>query len=66
MWDYTGLTVTGLYLDEIEVIGKVESSRVSYGGTVKHTVVLNEPVMVYGSNRDRVILDMSQIVKVSS
>lgn len=66
MWDYTGLVVSGLYMDEIPVRGKVELSRVAYGGGVKHTVVLDEPITVYGALRDRVILEMKQILNVRS
>lgn len=61
MWNYEGLTVTGKYLGEIAVTGVVELSRVAYGGRVKHTVVLPEPIMVYGAERDRVILDMAEV-----
>ena len=39
-------------------------SRVAYGGRVKHTVVLDEPLIVYGAERDRVILDMADIISV--
>lgn len=66
MWDYTGLVVSGLYLNEIPVSGKVELSRVAYGGGVKHHVVLDEPVNVYGVLRDRVILEMKQVLSVKS
>lgn len=64
MWNYEGMTVTGKYLGEFPVSGVVELSRVAYGGRVKHTVVLNEPIMVYGAERDRVILDMAEIEQV--
>lgn len=68
MWDYTGLTVTGLYLNDVKVTGKVESSRVAYGGTVKHTVVLDEPVVLPWRKEpaDRLILDMKDILQVRS
>ena len=66
MWDYEGLKVSGMYMDEFPVTGLVESSRVAYGGHVKHLLVLDEPIMVYGAMRDRVILDMSNILTVSS
>ena len=64
MWNYEGLTVTGTYLGEFYVTGYVIMSRVAYGGRVKHTVVLDEPLMVYGAERDRVILDMADIISV--
>lgn len=64
MWNYEGMTVTGKYLGEIMVTGKVELSRVAYGGDVKHTVVMEEPISVYGNMRHRVILDHCEIIKV--
>lgn len=63
-WDYTGLKVTGNYMGEFPVSGRVESSRVAYGGEVKHTVVLDEPIAVYGAIRDRVILEMPYVVSI--
>ena len=35
-WNLEGLRIEGFYLNEVKVIGKVESSRVKYGGTVDH------------------------------
>lgn len=64
MWNYEGMTVTGKYLGEFPVSGVVELSRVAYGGRVKHTIVLTEPIVVYGAERDRVILDMAEIEQV--
>lgn len=66
MWNLQGLRVTGLYLNEIQVAGKVELSRVAYGGKIKHTVVLDKPVDVYGSVRDRVIVDHEAVKLVYS
>jgi hypothetical protein len=63
-WDYTGLRVTGKYMGEFAISGLVESSRVAYGGEVKHTVVLDEPITVYGALRERVILEMPYVVSV--
>ena len=51
-------------MDEFPVCGVVELSRVAYGGGVKHTVVLKEPIMVYGVERDRVILNHNEIKRV--
>lgn len=64
-WNYEGLTVTGNYLD-FEVTGKVELSRVAYGGEVKHTVVLDEPICLPWRSglTDRVILSMKDIKQV--
>jgi hypothetical protein len=64
MWNYEGMNVTGTYLNQFHVKGYVIMSRVAYGGRVKHTVVLDNPINVYGAERDRVILDMSDIITV--
>jgi hypothetical protein len=64
-WDLTGLRIHGHYLD-LDVAGIVESSRVAYGGSIKHTVVLDEPLNVYGTVRDRVIVNHELIDEVSS
>jgi hypothetical protein len=64
MWNYEGLSITGTYLGDHFIKGYVILSRVAYGGRVVHTVVLDEPIQVYGTERDRVILDMSEILTV--
>jgi hypothetical protein len=66
MWNLEGLRVWGMYQDEFPVSGKVELSRVKYGGGVQHTVVLDESVNVYGAVRDRVLLDHKNVVRVAS
>lgn len=66
MWDLSGQNVRGLYLDAFEVSGQVVRSRVSYGGQVQHTVVLDRPLHIYGADRDRVILDQDQVRQVAS
>jgi hypothetical protein len=55
-WDLEGLTVSGLYLGSIPVKGKVDLSRVEYGGEVSHHVQLESPINIYGEMRERVIL----------
>ena len=64
-WNLEGLTVTGKYMD-YEVTGKVELSRVAYGGRVKHTVVLDEPIQLPWRSEltERVILDMAEVERV--
>lgn len=68
MWNYEGLTVTGKYLGEIPISGRVESSRVAYGGRVKHTIVLDKPIKFRWRNEpsDRVILDHEFVETVKS
>jgi hypothetical protein len=55
-WCLEGLTVTGLYLGSIPVKGKVDLSRVEYGGAVSHHVQLEPQIEIYGEMRERVIL----------
>ena len=66
VWNLEGRTVTGNYMGEIPVEGVVTLSRVTYGGGINHHVDLNVPIDVYGAKRDSVILDHSEIRKVSS
>jgi len=65
-WCLEGLTVTGLYLDLFPVKGRVELSRVQYGGEVSHHIQLEKPINVYGAFRDRVILMHKDIETVSN
>jgi hypothetical protein len=66
-WNLEGLHVTGLYMDEFPVAGLVTLSRVKYGGDVQHTVVLDEPINIYGIHvRERVLLDHKNVTRVQS
>lgn len=64
MWNLEGMWVDGVYLGEFEVYGRVELSRVKYGGGVVHTVVLSQPIEVYGALRESVLLDHESILRV--
>lgn len=67
IWDLTGLSIEGLYLETYKVKGKVESSRVAYGGRIKHTVVCDPPVMltpIRNEPADRLIIDDEAISRV--
>lgn len=55
-WDHTGWRAEGRYLDRFPFSGKIESSRVAYGGRVKHTIVLDAPLQVFGALRDRILM----------
>lgn len=67
MWNFEGMTVSGNYYG-IPVSGKVEMSRVAYGGGVKHTVVLDTPIQLKWRTEKttRVILNHSEITQVKS
>lgn len=64
MWNLDGMTVTANYMGEFPITGKVRLSRVKYGGVVSHHIDLDSPIEVYGSIRESVIIDHSDIVKV--
>ena len=63
-WDLTGMTVWARYLDEYDVYGRVESSRVKYGRVIQHTVVLAEPTVIYGQLRERVLIEHKYVTRV--
>ena len=64
MWNLEGMRVVGSYMGQIPVTGKVELSRVQYGGEVSHHIALDTPVEVYGAVRDRVILEHKFVNRV--
>ena len=64
-WQLEGFRVNGRYMNQFDVSGVVELSRVKYGGTISHHVVLDQPITVYGAVRDRVILEHKEISKIS-
>jgi hypothetical protein len=55
-WDLEGKRISGLYMGLFPYSGVVESSRVKYGGAVQHTVVVDKPIYVYNTLRDRVLV----------
>jgi hypothetical protein len=63
-WDLTGMRVKGNYLGSYPVEGVVRLSRVKYGGTVSHHVVLDQPVYMFGEQREAVILEHSSVTQV--
>ena len=64
MWNLENCRVTGNYMGIAPVAGMVTESRVKYGGSVSHTVELDEPITVFGAVRDRVILDNWEVEKI--
>ena len=65
-WNLEGLHVTGMYIGVFPISGRVESSRVKYGGGIQHTVVLDKSITVYNATRDRVPLDHENVNYVRS
>jgi hypothetical protein len=65
-WNLEGLRINGLYMGMFPISGKVDISRVKYGGEVSHHVVLDEPIKVYGAMRERVILEHKFVNRILS
>jgi hypothetical protein len=63
-WNLEGKRVNGLYLGLFPYVGTVKSSRVKYGGKVEHTVVIDEPIKVYGALRDRILVGVTEINRI--
>ena len=66
-WNLEGEQVEGLYLGDILITGRVEISRVQYGGEVSHHVALANPLTLYGNTRaagERVIIEHKNITRV--
>lgn len=62
-----GSRIRANYLGDI-VTGRVESSRVAYGGYVQHTVVLDRPVKLRWRNRDeltcRLLINDKEVLEI--
>ena len=56
-WNKEGQQVAGMYLGAYAVSGVVTESRVRYGGTVQHTVKLDQPMEVFGRSAKVLLLD---------
>jgi hypothetical protein len=64
-WVLEGQRVRGTYHNGFEIEGTVSLSRVCYGGAVQHTVELDEPIMVYGAPRERLLFYSEDIEVVN-
>ena len=67
-WNLENLVVEGLYMGDPEfpICGKVNLSRVMYGGRVSHHITLDQPITVFGAIRDSVIVEHQYISRVCS
>lgn len=63
-WNLEGQTVCARYLDLHSVKGRVELSRVAFGGRVHHTLVLDKPLNLFGTTRDRVIVEHQNVNQI--
>ena len=61
MWNLENMYVSGKYMGEFPIIGKVRLTRVKYGGGISHHIDLIKPMEIYGSIRESVILNHSEI-----
>ena len=61
-WNLEGQRVAGVYLGAYTVEGTVIWSRVKYGGMVQHTVQLDQPLELFGNQRDSVLLDHNELI----
>jgi hypothetical protein len=60
-WHIEGARVEGRYMGVYPFTGTVVESRVCYGGQVKHTVELDEPIFVFGTKRELIMVLDDQI-----
>jgi hypothetical protein len=63
-WDLTGERINGMYMGLWPYAGLVTESRVKYGGTVQHTVQLDEPIKAYGTVRDVVLVTDKEVNRI--
>jgi hypothetical protein len=61
-WNKDGSTIKALYLSEYLVTGVVTESRVRYGGSVSYHIDLVDPLYIFGSVREEVIIDENQVI----
>jgi len=63
-WNLEGLRINGLYMGLFPYSGLVINSRVKFGGEVQHTVLIDEPIRVYGEDRDMILVGKSEVNRI--
>jgi hypothetical protein len=63
-WNLESKRVTGMYLGMFPYTGSVTESRVKYGGQVQHTVLVDQPIEVFGAIRNIVTVSSTEISKI--
>jgi hypothetical protein len=63
-WNLEGKKVTGLYLNMFSIKGVITESRVKYGGKVSNTILLDNPIIVFGAEREVVLMDSEELTVV--
>ena len=56
-----GQRVIGMYMGDYVVSGTVRLSRVKYGSGMAHHVTLDNPITIFGTVRDSIMLDETEI-----
>lgn len=63
-WNLEGKRINGLYMGLFPYSGLVTESRVKYGGSVQHTVKVDEPFKVYGAVRNTVLVGTDEVNRI--
>lgn len=63
-WNLEGKLIKARYMDIVDVEGVVLESRVKYGGKVQHTVSLDFPIKLFGTERDRLLIDGENVLEI--
>ena len=60
-----GQRIVAVYMQSYTVIGNVTESRIRYGGVMQHTIMLDEPVEVFGRTADNLFIDEHDILSIA-
>ena len=63
-WNLEGLRINGLYMGLFPYSGLVLHSRVKFGGEVQHTVLIDEPIRVYGEDREMILVSKGEVNRI--
>ena len=63
-WNLEGLRINGLYMGLFPYSGLVLNSRVKFGGEVQHTVLIDEPIRVYGEDREMILVGKGEVNRI--
>jgi len=63
-WNLEGLRINGLYMRLFPYSGLVLNSRVKFGGEVQHTVLIDEPIRVYGEDREMILVSKGEVNRI--
>jgi hypothetical protein len=63
-WDKQGQHITAMYQGH-RVSGTVDTSRVKYGGSVQHLVLLDNPILLAwrSEHTDRLLIDHNELIQ---